>query len=222
MSSNAGNHGTPSKRKGAKRSEYELAEMHQRRALLLRSKGQNNDIVTCMMTHPQVIPEIRQFLVTKELLPALGVTKETPVEKVVKPEPPDETSAQGQDMNETCFPDTYTRIGGDLHGLSAKWLKYLLRNIEPISLGPFAVRGLIPSGRREIDVQEACRVIEFTTGMDESTGLSGELRFVRHFLDQAQAYNERNNRPARDLRLPPQWTESGWYRIQNITHRGVA
>lgn len=111
------------------------------------------------------------------------------------------------------IPETYTRFGGEMHGLSAKWMKLIFSRLEPVSLGHFAIRALIQPKQREIDLRIAGQLLEYMTGLDESTPITGALRVTENLMMELKARNEANGRPARELPLPPNWDLRGWYKI---------
>lgn len=237
-------------RKNQKRTDFELAELHQKRALALRMKGRKTEVIHCMVEHPEVISDLRQLCVTKGFLAPIegdalvqeeaSAASSSRTEMAQLVQPPDGATAEddaGSPQAKRCktseptesllngmpatIPETYTKIGGELHGLSAKWVKYLLAMLEPISLSSFAIRALVPPGKREIDLQAACAILEFMTGLDESTAIVGDLRQTERLVSEMRRRNEDLRRPARELLLPPDWGSCGWYRLENHTEEGL-
>ena len=157
------------------------------------------------------------MLVTKGILQPVGVNagvrdEEAQLESRTEASGPPEGASEGDRL-----PDSYIRIGGDLHGLSARWMKFILKELEPVSMGPFAIRALIMPGKREIDLGEAAHILELMTDLDEMTPLTGSMRTVSVLLSECHKLNKQNGRPAQALQLPPVWDRDGWYACENRT-----
>jgi hypothetical protein len=246
----------------AKRTDIELAEMHQKRYLALKLRSQKADVNWVMAEHPEAIRDIREHCVTLGYLEAL--VKAEQKEDVVgdtgagigdlagfaTPSPRGKGSHMPQDFKaenteadqsipfgivdckatgdkvvgepDACeyVPDTYIRFAGD-HGLSARWYRYLFKEMEPAALGPFSIKAIIPDGKREIDLKVAIEIMEYMTDLDGDTQIRGELRKREKLLAELKRRNELNGRPALDLIMPPgDWME-GWYATSEATETSV-
>ena len=89
--------------------------------------------------------------------------------------------------------------------------KKVLSLIEPISLGPLALRGCLEKGNREVTKSSLLELIEFSTGLDPSTALHGEFKHIPTLKAQLGVLNAQVGRRARDLQLPAQWGLHGVY-----------
>ena len=204
--------------------------MHQRRALALQLKGQLVDVITAMKEQPECILDLRQLLVHKGLLNALGPNGKPIMQGAHQERLPinDQTNGddQGSDAEDAkslpagmtdgastmSLSGTYIRLYGD-HGLSAKWFKYLLAQLEPVALSPFAIKALVPKGRREVSVRTCMELVEFCTDLDEATNLTGELRDAKVLVSEMQRLSLASGRLGQHLTLPPDWSTAGWYSI---------
>jgi len=114
------------------------------------------------------------------------------------------------------IPDTYIRFGGK-HGLPGRAWKALLPTMEPLVFNRFSLAALIPSGKREIDVDQATKVNEMMTGLVDDTHLTGKLRETRVLVKTLREFNEKEGRPARNMRLPIDWSVDAWWRKDEHT-----
>lgn len=99
--------------------------------------------------------------------------------------------------------------------------------LEPVACSRFSTQALIPKQKREICQEHATNIIECMTGLDENIGIWGDLRDTLSLTRHLSALNMANGRPAQQLRLPPDWTEQGWWVILehsadklSLSHRG--
>ena len=77
--------------------------------------------------------------------------------------------------------------------------KKVLSLIEPISLGPLALRGCLEKGKREVTKSSLLELIEFSTGLDPSTALHGGLKHIPTLKAQLGVLNAQMGRTARDF-----------------------
>lgn len=119
---------------------------------------------------------------------------------------------------ESTVPHTYTTLGMSPHGLSLKLLKAFFRGMEPQSLGRHSLRALVPENRREVQYSDMLELLEFMTDLDPATPITGDLRRTDELFNELQSRNLANNRRARELLLPPNWQEKGFYQIRD--HNG--
>lgn len=55
------------------------------------------------------------------------------------------------------------------------------------------------------------------TGLDSAASLTGDMKFVPKLHLLLQCISESNGRRGRDLRLPPQWEQVGYYELLDLT-----
>lgn len=243
-------------RKSQRRTDMELAAEHQRRALTLRMRAQRTSIDKCLKNHPEDIQDVYDLLVHKGRLEpkcapepaqagggtggtgergdaadeckaeAAEQTDEAAKVEGGVVEPPSKEEQQVLDIPGARITDSYTRFGGR-HSLPGKAWRAILEVLEPVACSRFSTQALIDKGKREICPEKATNIIEFMTGLDENTPLQGDLRDTLTLTRHLCALNDGNGRPAQQLRLPPDWSEQGWWIILehdanslSLGHRG--
>jgi len=217
--------------------------MHQRQALALRLKGTKIMIEASLKKYPEDINDVYDLLVNKGRLHPRsnnsqvaddakqekgedqikkaendskpngedGADRDTPGVAECLPVTDPELSAVLAVLGESV-PETYVRLNGK-HGLPGKAWRALLAALEPVVFSKFAVQALVPSGKREIDIEDAARLCEFMTGLDDQTSLTGDLRKTRSLVSTLRELNQKAQRPAKDMRIPPDWSTDGWWRV---------
>lgn len=110
------------------------------------------------------------------------------------------------------IPHCYTTIGG----CSLNYLKAMLSAIEPIAFSAFSLRGLLERGKREVSKRSVTDVLEFVTGLDYDTPLTGDMKYLPKLHTMLIATAEKLGRKGRDLQLPPDWNEVGYYQLLDL------
>eukprot|EP00971_Amphidinium_carterae_P057570 1138369-Amphidinium_carterae.3 len=120
---------------------------------------------------------------------------------------------------------TITSVGQ----LSIPLLERFLAAVEPIALSSNAQRSLRAARSRYISKEKLLQLYEFLTGLGPLDPMPEYLHVVSKWLNTGVEYNALRGRPARDLRLPPNWQEDGHYTIgagelsgrTKVQHRGL-
>ncbi len=97
---------------------------------------------------------------------------------------------------------------------SVSFLKELMASYEPVAFSAHALSALVKRGAREVNMNSLLQCHEFATGMTRNTvvRISPEavITLKRQCADLAEMLGHR----ALQLRLPPNWTESGIYKLE--------
>ena len=91
-------------------------------------------------------------------------------------------------------------------------LRLLLGAIEPVALGKFALKAFQTKGCREAAKGPMLKLAEYVLEKDRTSAapFGGDLRMI---VQSWKARNEQLGRRARDLALPVNWAESGFYSV---------
>lgn len=106
-----------------------------------------------------------------------------------------------------ALPGSYWTVGQ----LSVLWLKEILGWLEPASLNAFALRALVPQGKREVPKEDLLRLLEFSTGLGADTGLQGDMRNISSLRASVKELYATLGRRLRDCRLPVDWATGGLF-----------
>eukprot|EP00971_Amphidinium_carterae_P056067 1105782-Amphidinium_carterae.3 len=113
--------------------------------------------------------------------------------------------------------------------LTIPLLERFLAAVEPIALSSNAQRSLRAPRSRYISKEKLLQLYEFLTGLSAHDPVPDYLHSVQKWVNAGVEYNESCGRPARDLRMPPDWQHDGHYCIAEgklsgrtkILHRGL-
>lgn len=130
----------------------------------------------------------------------------------VVPDHDPETKEVLEAMSEE-IPDRWLRFGGQRNQLPGKVLRMLMACCEPVAFSKYAIRAVIPHGKREVEAIDMLKYLEFMTGLDGCTELTGDFRKTLILIERLRELNESYGRPAKHLRLPANWLTDGWWNL---------
>lgn len=100
----------------------------------------------------------------------------------------------------------YTTVGS----IPPKYLIDILHHLEPVSMAPAALRGLVKKGAKHICKEELLKLWTFITNLDPDSDLPALFHDSALLMQHAKRFNELRGRPARELALPPVWPSIGY------------
>lgn len=96
-----------------------------------------------------------------------------------------------------------------------KDLKSMCTALNRVSLSPFALRGLVKRGQRDVSQSSLCEIIEYETGVDgRQTFDHCDFDNLGELIAHLQRLGTNRGNRAKDLIMPPNWDEQGVYFVQ--------
>jgi hypothetical protein len=115
-------------------------------------------------------------------------------------------------------PTKYWTLGSlSVHLLSKK----ILASMEPVAMSMANLRSMSLRGLGDHGKAELMKLIEFMCGLHPDTPLTGAFRKWSTLVPLVMEKNIKNGRPARDMKLPPDWKEMGFFRLE-VVDEGLA
>ena len=104
-----------------------------------------------------------------------------------------------------------------------RYMKLVLEHLEPVALSRYALKAITSHGAKEPNKDQMLELLEFMTLIPRTQHL-GEERNLEALAEFLSRKNEQNNRRCRELPLPVDWQQKGFYSIeqQGDDHRSYA
>jgi hypothetical protein len=94
-----------------------------------------------------------------------------------------------------------------------KYMKLVLEHLEPVALSRYALKAITSHGAKEPNKDQMLEILEFMTLVPRTQHL-GEERSLDALAEFMGRKNEQSNRRCRELTLPVDWQQKGFYSIE--------
>ena len=94
-----------------------------------------------------------------------------------------------------------------------RYMKLVLEHLEPVALSRFALKAITSHGAKEPNKDQMLELMEFMTLIPRTQHL-GEERNLEALAEFLGRKNEQSNRRCRELTLPVDWQQKGFYSIE--------
>ena len=210
-----------------KLSHGDRAAKLQQKALQLAQQGDFDDIIRSLKARPDLIPSVKS-----QLTQVGGMNSDTGLAKASDSAAGAAAAAAAAAAAEgPQLAAIQDKVGGDgakkeeeeeeeeevgsscytFSGMPIKSLVRVLAALGPISMSPFATKAIVERGKKSCNKQSLLQLLEFATGLDPNTGITGQTRKFTKLVFELQVMNQQRGRLAERMALPPDWENHGCY-----------